>query len=275
VPGRRWSLRVAVRRYVAPISFVLLLILLEAGLRYFEVPDYIMPPPSEVAIALVHGFSTGITASNGFYLHIGVTIWESLLAFVIGSAVGIALGAAAVEFPLARDLIVPYMAALQSTPKVAIAPLLVVWFGFGTTSKVVLGVLLTVFPLLVNTVAGLSGVEKERLELMRSLRAGRWKTFRLVKLPSALPYIFAGLEMAAAYAVLGAVVGEFVGGRTGLGVMILNANAALDIAGSMAALLLLAVIGVGLQRLVSWSRGRLLFWAPSSDNPNLRVKSRK
>jgi NitT/TauT family transport system permease protein len=133
------------------------------------------------------------------------------------------------------------------------------------SSKVVLGVLLTFFPLMINTAAGLAGVERERLELLQSLKASPWKTFRLVKLPSALPYIFAGLEMAAAYSVLGAVVGEFVCGTSGLGVLILNRNAALDIAGAIAALVILALMGIGLQRLVVLLRNRLLFWAPSPE----------
>jgi NitT/TauT family transport system permease protein len=111
--------------------------------------------------------------------------------------------------------------------------------------------------------AGLSGVETERIELLQSLHAGRWQIFRYVRFPSALPFIFAGLEMAAVYAVLGAVVGEFVGGDTGLGVLILSRNAALDIPGALAALVLLALMGVLLQRLVTLARARVLFWAPS------------
>jgi NitT/TauT family transport system permease protein len=247
------------------VSFVILVAALEAGLRLFDVPAYILPTPSAIFEALVRGFSTPLEARNGYYIHIGATLAEAIGSFAIGSLLGIVLGAAVVEFALARKLILPYMIALQSVPKVALAPLLVVWFGFGLSSKIVLGVLLTVFPLMINTAAGLASVERERIELMQSLRAGPWKTFRLVQLPSALPYIFAGLEMAAAYAVLGAVVGEFVGGRSGLGVLILNRNAALDIAGSLAALVLLAVMGIALQRSVTMLRRKLLFWAPSQD----------
>jgi NitT/TauT family transport system permease protein len=247
------------------VSFVILVAALEAGLRLFDVPAYILPTPSAIFEALIRGFSTSLEARNGYYIHIGATLAEAIGSFTIGSLLGIVLGAAVVEFALARKLVLPYMIALQSVPKVALAPLLVVWFGFGLSSKIVLGVLLTVFPLMINTAAGLASVERERIELMQSLRAGPWKTFRLVQLPSALPYIFAGLEMAAAYAVLGAVVGEFVGGRSGLGVLILNRNAALDIAGSLAALVLLAVMGIALQRSVTMLRRKLLFWAPSQD----------
>jgi NitT/TauT family transport system permease protein len=148
---------------------------------------------------------------------------------------------------------------------VALAPLFTVWFGLGFESKVVLGILLTFFPVLINTAAGLAGVDRDRLELMTSMKASGWQIFRLVQLPSALPFIFAGLELAAIYSILGAVVGEFVGGESGLGVLILNRNAALDIPGSMAALVVLAVIGIAVQKGVSFARRKMLFWAPNED----------
>lgn len=204
-------------------------------------------------------------------MHITTTAIEALASFVIGSLLGVVAGALIIQFSLLRRIVLPYFIGLQSVPKVALAPLFVVWFGLGISSKIVLGVLLTFFPLMINTAAGLASVERDRLELMQSLKASGWKTFRLVKLPSALPFIFAGLEMAAAYAVLGAVVGEFVGGTSGLGVLILNRNAVLDVAGSLAALIILALMGVGLQRAVAAVRARVLFWAPSQDTLADRV----
>jgi NitT/TauT family transport system permease protein len=246
-------------------TLVALLALIEACIRGFDIPSYIFPAPSEIFRSLVAGFAAPLTSKSAYYTHILTTVSEAMGSFVCGSILGIALGGLIAEFPLLRRLALPYVIGLQSVPKVALAPLFVVWFGLGMSSKIVLGILLTFFPLMVNTVAGFASVEKDRLELMQSLKAGSWKTFRYVKLPSALPFIFAGLEMAAAYSVLGAVVGEFVGGTSGLGVLMLNRNAALDIAGSMAALVLLAVLGIVLQKLVTLARNRLLFWAPSKD----------
>lgn len=246
-------------------GFVGLLAFIEAWIVLFDVPGYVFPRPSEVIAALFNGFVGPVLARSSYYIHIATTATEALAAFFIGSALGIAAGTMIIQFPVLRRLLLPYFVGLQSVPKVALAPLFVVWFGLGMSSKIVLGVLLTFFPLMINTAAGLASVERERLELMQSLKASPWKTFRLVKLPSALPFIFAGLEMAAAYSVLGAVVGEFVGGTSGLGVLILNRNAALDIAGSIAALVILAVMGIGLQRLVVLVRARVLFWAPSQD----------
>ena len=247
------------------VLFVALVAALEIIVRVFAIPSYILPAPSEIAYALYAGFAGSVWSRGAYYIHIGITATEALASFAIGSLVGIAVGALIVQFPLLRRIVLPYFIGLQSVPKVALAPLFVVWFGLGLSSKIVLGVLLTFFPLMINTAAGLASVERERIELMVSLKATGWKTFRLVTLPSALPFIFAGLEMAAAYAVLGAVVGEFVGGTGGLGVLILNRNAALDIAGSLAALVLLAVMGIALQRAVAFARARVLFWAPSQD----------
>ncbi|TCT06168.1 ABC transporter permease [Aquabacter spiritensis] len=266
LPARApFSIAGLIDRHLGVLSFIILMLALEFGLRYFRVPDYVLPPPSQIFTALVRGFAPPFLSPSQYYVNIATTLTEALLSFVLGSAFGIFAGAMVVEFKGVRRLALPYVIGLQSVPKVALAPLFVVWFGFGIESKVLLGVLLTFFPLLINTAAGLSSVERDRIELMASLKAKRWTTFRMVKFPSALPYVFAGLEMAAVYSILGAVVGEFVGGNSGLGVLILSRNAALDIAGSLAALVILAVMGIALQRAVAFARGRLLFWAPVHD----------
>jgi NitT/TauT family transport system permease protein len=266
-PRRFWRKRFA-RAADAGLGIGLLVVLigvLELFVRMFEIPAYVFPAPSEILIALYVGFANSVFSRAAYYIHIVTTATEALAAFGIGSALGIVVGALIVQFPLLRRIMLPYFIGLQSVPKVALAPLFVVWFGLGISSKIILGVLLTFFPLMINTAAGLSSVETERIELMVSLKATGWKTFRLVTFPSALPFIFAGLEMAAAYAVLGAVVGEFVGGSSGLGVLILNRNATLDIAGSLAALVILAVMGILMQWGVTFVRARVLFWAPSQD----------
>jgi NitT/TauT family transport system permease protein len=252
-------------RLLIPLSFVSLLVIIEVALRVLSVPAYVFPTPSEIFAALIRGFAAPISSPSGYYVHILTTVTEALSSFALGSLLGIVVGALVVEFRYVRRLLMPYMVGLQSVPKVALAPLFVVWFGFGIESKILLGVLLTFFPLLINTAAGIASVDRDRLELMASLKASSWTTFRLIKFPSALPYIFAGLEMAAVYSILGAVVGEFVGGNSGLGVLILNRNAALDIAGSLAALVILAIMGITLQRAVTLARNIILFWSPSHD----------
>jgi NitT/TauT family transport system permease protein len=254
-----------VRAWSWLISLAGLLAVLEIAIRLFNVPQYVLPAPSAIGQSLWRGFAAGLTAPNGYYIHIWTTFLEAFASFVIGSGLGILIGALIQHFPRSKQFILPYAIGLQSVPKIALAPLLVVWFGFGVSSKIALGILLTFFPLMINTLAGLSSVERERIELMQSLKASQWMTFRLVQLPSAMPFIFAGLEMAAAYSVLGAVVGEFVGGQAGLGVLILNRNASLDISGALAALVILALLGVALRHAVVALRRRFLFWSPSAE----------
>ena len=171
-------------------------------------------------------------ARGGYWLHTWVTVWEVLLGFFIGSGVGLLLGTIISQFRIIEATLRIYLVAIQSLPKIALAPIIVLWFGFGLTSKVVIICLLTFFPLLINSMAGFKAVDPERLELMRALGANPWQIFWKVRLPSAMPYIFAGLDMAAVFAVVGAVVGEFVGAQRGLGTLILSMNAQMDIAGT-------------------------------------------
>ena len=146
-------------------------------------------------------------------------------------------------------------------PKIAIAPLIVVWFGFDTSSKVVIAATVAFFPVLVNVVVGLKTIDAGKLELMRSLRATRWQTFRLVQFPNALPFVFAGLDVAIVFSVLGAIVGEFVGAQRGLGNLILQFNMTLDIAGVFAVLIMLSLMGVALHLIMQAIQRYVIFWA--------------
>ena len=150
-------------------------------------------------------------------------------------------------------------------PKIAIAPLIVVWFGFDTSSKVVIAATVAFFPVLVNVIVGLKTIDAGKLELMRSLNASRWQTFRLVQFPNALPFVFAGLDIAIVFSVLGAIVGEFVGAQRGLGNLILQFNVSLDIAGVFAVLVMLSVMGVALHLVMQAIQKRVIFWAEPDD----------
>ncbi len=237
-------------------------VLWELSVRAFKLPTYILPAPAEV----VEGVGRGLTAplAQGFWLHIGVTLAEALIGFAVGSTVGVLLGTLVSQFDVVERAVMPYIMAFQALPKVAIAPLFVVWFGFGLTSKVVIVSLLTFFPLLVNSMSGFHTVDRQMLDLMRSFVATRREVFWKVKLPHALPFIFAGLEMALVYSLIGAIVGEFVGARVGLGVLILQMNFAMDIAGVFSVLVVLSVLGAGMHVLLTQIRRRVIFWVPGS-----------
>ncbi|SEB23714.1 ABC transporter permease [Variovorax sp. YR216] len=247
-------------------SLLLLITLLgawEAAVRLFKVPRHLVPPVSDIAVALWRGLATGPLAKDGFWYHGGVTVAEILLGFVIGSGVGLAIGIVVSQMPKVEALLEPYVAALQSVPKVAIAPIIVVWLGFGIGSKVMIICLLTFFPVLVTSIAGFKAVDPDRIDLLRSLSATPWQIFRKAKFPSALPYIFAGLNMAAAFSVVGAVVGEFVGAQAGLGVLILQMEAQADTGGSFAVCVVLSVIGIVLTGLLRRVQRRVLHWMPA------------
>jgi NitT/TauT family transport system permease protein len=142
---------------------------------------------------------------------------------------------------------------------------MVVWFGFGMTSKVVVVALVSLFPVLVNVIAGLRAVDQDRLDLLGALSASRWQVFRYLRFPNALPFIFAGLNTAIVFSVIGAIVGEFVGANKGVGFLILQANYQLDIAGAFSLFVVLSIMGVCLHAVLRWSERRLVFWGASEE----------
>jgi NitT/TauT family transport system permease protein len=258
-PRRRW------RPGTRASSLALLVVLLaagEAGVRVFHVPKFLIPPVSDIAGALWRGLATSPLAKDGLWFHSGITLIEILLGFFVGSAIGLAIGVVVSQMPRLEAILEPYVAALQSLPKVAVAPIIVVWLGFGIGSKVAIICLLTFFPVLVTSIAGFKAVEPDRIELLRSLSATPWQIFRKAKFPTALPYIFAGLNMAAAFAVVGAIVGEFVGAQAGLGVLILQMEAQMDTGGSFSVFIVLSVIGIVLTAILRRVQQRVLHWMP-------------
>jgi NitT/TauT family transport system permease protein len=246
-------------------SLVLLVVLLaawEGGTRLFDVPKFLIPPFSDVMVALWRGLSAGLLAKDGLWFHTAITLAEIVLGFFIGSAIGLALGVAISQMARVEAVLQPYVAAFQSLPKVAVAPIIVMWLGFGISSKVAIVCMLTFFPVLVTSIAGFKAIDTDRIDLMRSLSATPWQIFRKAKFPSALPYIFAGLDMAAAFAVVGAIVGEFVGAQAGLGVLILQMDAQMDTGGSFSVFIVLSVIGIALTSLLRVVQRRVLHWMP-------------
>jgi NitT/TauT family transport system permease protein len=247
-------------------SLVLLVVLLaawEVGVRVFNVPRFLIPPFSEVMVGLWRGLATVPWAKDSLWYHTAITLAEILLGFFVGSAIGLALGVLISQTERAEAILEPYVAALQSLPKVAVAPIIVMWLGFGIGSKVTIVCLLTFFPVLVTSIAGFKAIDPDRIDLLRSLSATRWQIFRKAKFPSALPYIFAGLNMAAAFAVVGAIVGEFVGAQAGLGVLIMQMDAQMDTGGSFAVFSVLSVIGIALTSLLRAVQRRVLYWMPA------------
>ncbi len=238
----------------------------EAGVRHFEIAPYILPPPSSIFAGLWRGLQSGI-----YIKHAGVTLAETFMGFTLGTMLAFILGTAVALSRRVEYFLYPFIVMFQAMPKVALAPLIVVWFGLGLTSKVINAALVAFFPLMVNTIVGLRSADEDRVNLLRSLAASRWQIFWMLQLPNAMPYIFAGLEIAMIFALIGAIVAEFVGAEQGLGVLIQSMNFNLDVAGQFGVLLILSVIGLILNGLITRLRRRVLFWdAPRATNTSLR-----
>jgi NitT/TauT family transport system permease protein len=262
-PVRR--LQAVVRAYpqltVSPAILIAILGLWWAANHVFGLPAYVLPPPEQVWHAMQNGLARMPWDASGFWYHAGITVWEALLGFVIGSMFGAVLGFALVHWPILEKSAYPYVVGFQSLPKVALAPLMVVWFGFGLQGKVFITAVITFFPVLVNTMAGYQSVEPERIELARSCNAGQWQLVSKIIIPSCLPFLFAGLNVASVLAILGAVVGELVGARAGLGMLLTQYNQSMELAPEFAVILLLGVIGFLMNHLVKLAERRFCFWA--------------
>jgi NitT/TauT family transport system permease protein len=245
------------------VSVILALGVWELSVHAFNIPSYVLPPPVEVWRALVAGLIVDPTSRASFWFQLADTMHATMWGFVIGSILGVVLAAAMAEFRVVEELLFPYVVGFQSIPKAAIAPLYVIWFGYQIESKIAMAATLALFPVLLNSLEGFSSVERERLELMTSLNASRWQAFRMIKLPSSLPFVFAGLNLAIVYAFLGTIVAEFIGAQRGMGVIITQLQSVSDTAGVFACLLLLAVAGYGLIAIMRAIQRRLVFWSGS------------
>ncbi|MBN8920459.1 MAG: ABC transporter permease [Rhizobiales bacterium] len=225
--------------------------------RALDVDPRVVPLPWDVLVSL-----HAQVASGWIFGALWLTLQETLIGFVIGSVLGIGLAVVLSEFAMLRGLLQPYIVALQAVPKVAVAPLFLIWFGFGIESKVALVVSIMFFPVLVNTMAGLDSVSEDQLELMRVYRASRWQTLRRLKLYAALPFIFASFEVCLVLSLTAAVIAEMLGSGTtiGLGTLIRIFESRIDTAGIFAVLIVLSLLGVALHAAVLIAQRYLLSW---------------
>ena len=245
------------------ISGALLLVLLaawELAVRRSGLSALVLPAPSSVGAALWNGVATGY-----FWPHIRATVSALLLGLAGGGVAGLLMGMALAESALLERVFRPYVVVSQVVPKLALAPLFVLWFGFGIAPTALITGLICFFPLMENTLTGLKHVDPQRLQLFRMLGATRWQTLLRLKLPVGLPSILAGLRMAVVLALVGAVVGEFIGASQGLGAVVIASQGMMDTALMFAALFLIALIGLVLYQATLLLERRLL--APYLDNP--------
>jgi NitT/TauT family transport system permease protein len=239
----RRVLHLAGRSAPAWVAALSLLALWQAATAAWAIPTWQLPSPTRILVAFW----------EWRYVLLGdvaVTLRETLLGFAVALLVAIPLAAMLVSSSLLWRAFYPILAGIQSIPKNAVAPLLILWFGTGQLSKVIIAFLIAFFPILINAVTGMTLVDADAHDMMKTLRASQWQLFRYFRLPSALPMIFAAAKIAITLALVGAVIGEFVGADSGLGYVILISSSQLHTDVAFVAIVLLALIGIGLVALV-------------------------
>jgi NitT/TauT family transport system permease protein len=246
------------------ITFAVFVIAWEAAIVYFEVPNYIVPRPAVVAQSFLKGYLDG-----SLWPHLFFTIQSIVCGYLLGCSVAFLFGALLAESRTAELFLYPYIVALKSTPKVALAPLIIVWFGFGIESKIVMVALVCFFPVFVNTLIGLRQADKNQIDLMRVYSASRLHILLNVKLPSALGVIFAGLQIAVVLGLIGAIVAEFISSRQGLGYVISSNSFDMNLGMMFAAIVSLSIIGVIGSSLVRYAQSKIVFWEAEGRNDSV------
>lgn len=246
--------------FTVSAAFLVVMGLWSGLVALLRIPAYVLPAPQEVGVALWTGVAQPVGSQASLVYQVWVTFWAAMIGLIAGGGLGLLIGGLAAQFRPLERLFMPYVFGFQTMPKIAIAPLIMIWFGFGQAPGVILAGMLAFFPMVVNTYAGMNLVDFDHLQVFRSFRASRAMILMKLRLPTALPLIFAGLEIAIIEALLGAVVAEFIAGQAGAGTTILRFEGDSQTASVFAVLIMLAILGIVLHVLVRVLRGRLVFW---------------
>lgn len=236
------------------IAAIVILALWELAVVVFDIHAIVLPPPTSIVEA---GIEHWRALLSGFW----VTLFETSIGFVLAVLIGMPLAVVMIYSKLMARTMYPLLVLAQSVPKVAVAPLVLIWLGYGLEPKIVIALLVAFFPIFVDTTTGLRSIDPNMLQLTRCLRATEWQTFWRIRMPAALPHVFAGFKVAVTLAVIGAVIGEFVGATDGLGYIVVQSAAQSNSALTWAALILLGVIGVGLFGLIALAEAIFVPWA--------------
>ena len=242
-------------QYYVPsgLAILALLALWHYSVIWFELKQFILPPPASAVMVL-------FDPKYRWIENLLATLYAIAGAFVLSSVLGIGLAVVVVWHSMLERTMMPLMVLFNTLPKIALAPLFVIWLGYGIWPNIVIAVTVSFFPVVINTAAGLVAVDPELLDLVRTLRAKKWQVLLKIRFPAAMPYIFAGLKLNATLAVIGAIVGEFVASERGLGALIIAGGVTLDTPSIFAALTLIAFLGLALYALVVAFERVLMPW---------------
>lgn len=255
---RRWAAspgRLAVALWPPLVFLVGLIAVWKLALAQEWVADIIIPHPEDIVVSFVELLHSGIVWDD-----IAATLWETVAGFVLGASLGIGLALPSGLSPTMTRMLQPYAIGLQVTPRIAIAPIVIAWAGFGYSSKIIIAAIIAFFPVYVNALTGIITVDEDAREMFRSLGAGKLQTFVRLMLPSSLPVMFAGLKTAASLSLVGAVVGEFISAQRGLGLLVQQFSYQLAVADAFAVIFMLMLMGLLLYGAMEYIERTTVFW---------------
>jgi NitT/TauT family transport system permease protein len=233
------------------------------GLEWFGIPAYIVPPVSDVYAEFWH-----MIGNDQLFYHLAVTAGEVIVGFALGALLGMVIGYLLGMSPTAEFVLSPYILALQIAPKVAFAPLFVMWFGYTVYPKVLVAVLIVFFPIMVNVLGAIRTIDRDLINLARSFKASRLQVFWKIEFRAAMPPLFAGLRIGSTLAVIGVTVGEMVGGNTGLGYLLVFGEGSANTAMVFVSIILLTLVGILAYLAVVWAERRVLHYIPARSLEN-------
>ena len=235
------------------VIFVMVLIVWEAADYLLKIKEIILPNPHEILISIITNF-------NSLIFNASITLSEAILGFILGSLAAILIALSFVYVNNFKKAFYPYVIIIQATPVLALAPILILWFGTGLMSKVVMSALVAFFPVLVNAVKGFTAIEQEETDMFKSLSASEWQIFKKLRFPNSLKYIFPALKVSITFALVGAVIAEFTGASKGIGYLIVNSSYYLETSLVFAGIITVSVAGILLFYIFDWLEKKIVFW---------------
>jgi len=243
--------------YQTPLVILLFFLVWQLSVMVLKIPEFILPSPLS---ALGHLLLRQPDANYNWPLQIRTTLYEVVVSFGVTSLVGIGVAVLIAWSKTIHDITLPLFIFINSLPIIAIAPIILLWFGYGILTNVLIAFLVSFFPIIINTATGLNAVEEDLLDLVRYLHASKWQIFLKIRFPNSLPYLFTGLKICSTMCVVGAIVGEFIASDKGLGYIIINSQYTMDTPPIFSALIVVSIMGVGLFEAVSLLERILMPW---------------
>jgi NitT/TauT family transport system permease protein len=237
----------------ASALFLVILVIWQVTVKFFKIPDIILPSPTDIAYYLIRRDSL-------FISHLWPTLLQTIWGFMLAVAGGVVLAVIVALTEFGRRAVMPLLVVAQIVPKIAVAPLFMLWFGLGDLSRVLIAFLVAFFPIVINTVSGLNSVDHNLVLLGRAFARTRWKFFLKIQLPHAVPYLFDGMKVSITLAIIGVIVAEFVSSQHGLGYLIMFGNGRLDTEMMMSAIAVLSVMGLALYAVIALLARTLVYW---------------